>query len=408
MQSRARIEGKGVRGMKSLVNHRGVQVLVVLAIYLSIARFLPQGAHQGLYTVSVLIKDVLMWLLPLSVGCFIAHAICSFKKQAPLFIITLIIFEALSNFSSVWYAYFGGHLAAGYLPALKASSANFDFSPLWRLPLPRPSWWTADKGAILGVVVGCIAALTNRPLLKQLIYQGREKAQWLLSKIFARIIPLFILGFVARMYKTHLFQEVVVQYSTLIVWLFVLLAAYIVFLFALGNPMKHLFRSIKNLLPAGGIAFSSGCSISTMPWTIEGASKNLQNPSFAKAIIPATTNIQQIGDCIINTFLCFLLYQHFFGHAPDITTWAQFSVAFVLARFATAAVIGGAIFIMLPIYENYLSFSTEMIAIILAFNVILDPIVTSSNVIANGALCRVFEKVWNFVTEKLPVRNTGS
>ena len=38
-----------------------------------------------------------------------------------------------------------------------------------------------------------------------------------------------------------------------------------------------------------------------------------------------------------------------------------------------------------------------MIAIILALNVVLDPLITSCNVMANGALCRVFEKVWTFV-----------
>jgi Na+/H+-dicarboxylate symporter len=37
-----------------------------------------------------------------------------------------------------------------------------------------------------------------------------------------------------------------------------------------------------------------------------------------------------------------------------------------------------------------------MIALILALNVILDPLVTSCNVLANGALCRTFERVWHF------------
>ena len=79
---------------------------------------------------------------------------------------------------------------------------------------------------------------------------------------------------------------------------------------------------------------------------------------------------------------------------PDIITWVSFSFVFVLARFATAAVLGGAIFIMLPLYETYLDFNPEMIAIILALNVFLDPLITSGNVMANGALCRVFERVW--------------
>ncbi|MGD0665499.1 MAG: cation:dicarboxylase symporter family transporter [Rhabdochlamydiaceae bacterium] len=340
-----------------MLKHRGVQVLLILALYLSIAQFLPSEVHQGLYTISLFIKDLLMWLLPLTVGFFIAHAIGSFKRQAPLFIITLIIFEALSNFSSVWYAYLGGHLAAPHLPALKLAVSSYDFSELWRLPLFRPAWWAASKGAMLGLVLGCTAALTHIPFLQRVIDQGKDAAQWILSKV----LGIFIIG--SR-------------------W-----------------TIKDIVQSIKNLLPAAGLAFTSGCSISTMPWTIEGSAKNLQNPHLAKAIIPATTNIQQIGDCITNTFLCFLLYTHFFGHPPDFMTWATFSGVYILYRFATAAVLGGAIFIMIPIYESYLAFNAEMIAMIVAFNVILDPIVTSSNVIANGALCRVFEKVWIFVTE---------
>ncbi|MGV2432182.1 MAG UNVERIFIED_CONTAM: dicarboxylate/amino acid:cation symporter [Rickettsiaceae bacterium] len=139
------------------------------------------------------------------------------------------------------------------------------------------------------------------------------------------------------------------------------------------------------------MALTSSCSLSTMPWTIKGASLNLDNPDFAKAVIPATTNIQQIGDCIMHIFLCILIYNHFYGHIPDFDTLLRFSFVFAIARFATAAVLGGAIFILIPIYQSYLDFSDEMVAIIFALNVILDPIVTSSNVMANGGLARVLK-----------------
>jgi Na+/H+-dicarboxylate symporter len=391
--------------MRSIFKYQGMQVLILIVLYFSMAHLMPLVIHQGLYTISLFIKDLLMWMLPLTVGFFIASSVGSFKKQAPLFIISLILFETFSNFASVWYAYLGGHLAVDHLPPLKIATSNYDFTALWRLPIFRPAWWSADKGAFLGLVFGLIAALTKQPKLREFIEYGKQKAQWILTKLFSRVIPLFVLGFVARMYQMHLFQDVALPYSTLLVWLLILLALYLLALFTLGSNWNliDISRSIKNLLPAGGLAFTSGCSISTMPWTIEGTSKNLDDPSFAKAVIPATTNIQQIGDCITNTFLCFLLYRHFFGSAPDFAMWALFSAVFVIARFATAAVIGGAIFIMLPIYESYLSFNAEMIAIILAFNVILDPIVTSTNVIGNGALCRIYEKVWIFLKGKLPV-----
>ncbi|MBS0629280.1 MAG: cation:dicarboxylase symporter family transporter [Verrucomicrobia bacterium] len=389
--------------MLGLFKNRGIQVLLVIGIYLFIANSLPPALHQGFYTVSVFIKDLLVWLLPVTVGLFIAHTICSFEKRAPLFILALFLFEGISNFSSVWFALGGGHIAADFLPPIQMPAINVDFSPLWRLPFTKPAWWSADKGTLLGLVLGSIAIIGKQNVLRGWIARGKGIVQWILTRVFSRLIPLFILGFVARMHQTEILRHIFAHYAVLLVWMLGFLILYIFFLFLIGSgSWRGAFQSLKNLTPAGAIAFTSGCSLSTMPWTIEGAGKNLQNPEFAKAIIPATTNIQQIGDCIINTFLCFLIYNHFYGHPPDLNTLVNFTVMFVLARFATAAVIGGAIFIMLPIYETYLSFTPEMIAIILAFNVILDPIVTSSNVMANGALCRVFERVWMGLQRLLP------
>ncbi len=379
----------------SLLRHRSVQIVLAIALYLALRPFCPAVLHQGLYTISLFMKDLLLWMLPLTVSFFIAHAIFSFEKKAPLFILTLFLFEALSNGASVWYAYGCGHLAVGHVTPAQSHALNDAFGPLWRLGWTRPVWWSPDKGSVAGVILGLVATF-GYPALGPLLARGKGAAEWVLTRVFARLIPLFVLGFVARMVETHLLSQMVSHYADLLLWLVLFLALYIAFLFFLGSRSSPLsfIQHVKNLLPAMGVAFSSGCSLSTMPWTIEGTSKNLRNPDLAKALIPATTNIQQVGDCIINAFLCFLLYTHFQGHTPPLSVWIPFSAVFVLARFATAAVLGGAIFIMLPIYEAYLGFTPEMGALILAFNVILDPLVTCANVVGNGALCRIFERVW--------------
>jgi hypothetical protein len=380
----------------NFLKHRSVQVLLILSLYVLMAEFLPLGAHQFFYAISLLIKDILIWIMPLTVGLFIAYSVSSFQKKAPLFILTLLIFEGLSNFSSVWYAYVCAQFSADFLPSFGASTLSNEFSAMWRLPLTKPSWWSAEKGAIAGLLLGCFNAFGVHPFLTQVITRGKTTIEWILTRVFARLIPLFVLGFTVQIYQSGLLTHVFSHYALLVLWLFLFLVVYILALFVLGTgySLRKNFSSIKNLLPAGGISLTSGCSLSTMPWTIEGTAKNLKNPNLAQAIIPATTNIQQIGDCIAQAFLCFLIYRHFYGVNPDLLTWINFSIIFVLARFATAAVLGGAIFIMLPIYESYLNFTPEMIAIILALNVFLDPLITSSNVMANGALCRVFEHVW--------------
>ena len=378
------------------LRHRGVQVLLAITLYLLLAHALPNDAHRALYSVSVSIKEVLLWILPFTVGAFIANTICSFERRAPVFIIVLLVFEALSNFASVWYSYGCGHIVQCILPTISMEPSDHPFTALWGFPFARPFWWSSEKGVLAGLIIGCIGALGNFSGWRKRIETAKTVAQWTLTRVFSPLIPVFVLGFVARMYQTRVLHDVIGHYGLLVVCLAFFLLCYYALLLLLGNgwSIRKAYAASLNLWPAGGIAFTSGCSLSTMPWTIEGTSKNLSQPELARAVIPATTNIQQIGDCITNCFLCFLIYQQFFGRSPDFFVWLSFSAAFVLARYYTAAVIGGAIFIMLPIYESYLGFTSEMIAIILAFNVVLDPIVTSMNVLCNGALCRVFELVW--------------
>lgn len=381
--------------MLAVLKTRAVQVIGLIALYLISASFLPLIVHQTLYTISLLIKDLLLWVLPISIAFFIGHSISIFQKKALLFIISLALFEMISNFCSVSYAFCCGELITKHLSTFPAAQQiSLDFSPLWRLAIQKPIWWSADKGALFGVFLGFLSSFIKASPLIKILSHGKNCVEWVITKVFAKMIPIFILGFVARMHQLNLLTQMLNQYGTLLLWLILFLIFYITALFILGNGLSF-HRAIKNLLPAGTLAFTSGCSISTMPWTIKGTAKNLKTPSFAEAVIPTSTNVQQIGDCIANAFLCFLIYRNFFGLNPSIEEWAQFSVVFVLARFATAAVIGGAIFLMLPIYEKYLHFTPEMIAIILAFNVILDPIITTSNVMANGALCSLFERAWS-------------
>lgn len=383
-----------VKFLTLLSKQRSLQILLLIFLYLCFAPYLPMKAHQAFYTISLFIKDLLLWLLPITVTFFIAHTIFSFEKKAPLFILFLFLFETFSNAMSVWYAFGCGLIAKSHLSITSCETFIDDFAPLWRIGITKPSWWAADKGTFLGLILGLIA--TFQAPLGPFISEGKKVLEKILTKFFSRLIPLFILGFIAKIYQTQALYQMLMQYKDLLLSLLISLTSYIALLFLMGNrfSLSKALQSAKNLFPATAVAFSSGCSLSTMPWTIEGTSKNLQDPHLAKAIIPATTNIQQIGDCITNSFLAFFIYLHFNGHPPSFSLWISFSTVFVLARFATAAVLGGAIFVMLPIYESYLGFSAEMTAIILAFNVILDPFITSSNVIANGALCSIFEKSW--------------
>lgn len=382
--------------LKELWKQPGIRLIFALSLYLSLSPFLPSYCHQFFYSLSLTIKSLLLWLMPLIVLFYVAYTIQSFKKKAPLFLCVLLVFEGFSNFFSVWYSYGLGVLAKDFMPPLGSLQEIQGLKPLWTFPWQRPLWYGADKASLLGVVMGLMCLSPFEIFLKKNIEIGKKWSQNLLIYGFRPIIPLFIVGFVANLSASGSMKSLYIHLATIMPWLCFGLSFYIAILFFLSarQSFRKMWKHMRHMAPAGALALSSGCSLSTMPWTIEGTRKNLRQPDLADAIIPATTNIQQIGDCIANSFLCYILYTQFMGAPPALTLWIPFSVVFTLARFTTAAVLGGAVFIMLPIYETYLHFTPTMIALMLAFNVIMDPIITSANVMANGALCSVFERLW--------------
>src|ERR1700722_11754376 len=186
-----------------IIKQRSVHVFVILSGYLLLADILPPLSHQIFYSLSLLIKDSLIWIMPLTVCFFIANSVSSFERKAPLFIIALLFFEAFSNLSSVWYAYFCAEFAVDHLPSFGVSTLSSDFTALWRLPFNKPSWWSAEKGAILGLVLGCLNAFHKSHFLTQTLLRGKGIIEWILTRIFARLIPLFILGFAVQLYQTN-------------------------------------------------------------------------------------------------------------------------------------------------------------------------------------------------------------
>ena len=90
--------------------NRSLQILTLVSIYLLTVSFLPESTSSFLYSLSLIIKDLLLWMLPLTVTFFIAFAISSFQKKALLFVASLFLFEAISNFASIWYAYGCAHI----------------------------------------------------------------------------------------------------------------------------------------------------------------------------------------------------------------------------------------------------------------------------------------------------------
>lgn len=378
------------------------RIISVVVGFILISPYLDITVHRGLYTSSLLIKDILMFVLPLMIAVFVSSSLASFKAKAPLLIVSLLLFEFVSNASSVMYAYLVGMASLDQLQGIAKPEAAQGIEPFFSIGFLRPKFWSGDKGMFLGVVVGLVTVFWPQAPWFDGLIRVREAINNIFAQWISKLAPLFLVGFMSNMYVSGLGDLVNVSYVVSFGIATAALVIYVVFLYgvAAGFHPKQAITFMKNAFPSFMMALSTMCSITTMPYTIACAEKNLQNPALAKMIIPATTNIQQIGDCLLNAFFCIILLKTFDMPIPDFGAWLVFVGVFATARFATAGVLGGAIFVMMPIYERYLGFTPDMLAMIFALNVLFDPIVTVGNVYANGALCIVFEKFWNGLDTK--------
>lgn len=388
----------------AIMNFSFLRQTPVLLLFIAIMVFLwgqmlPLTIIQGCYTISIFFKDSLLWVLPLAIASFIATTILGFREKAVLFIGVLLIFEGASNTLSVIYAYGVGNLSQSIIPFFPEQTAHITATtlmPSWSISAWRPAFWAADKAVFFGVFLGLWAAYGQSEMLSLFLIKIRDVSRFMFAKIFMPLIPIYVLGFLLQMNYSGLLHQVMKSYSGVFILLICAISLYIlgIFIIAAGFEKNRLGLIIRHIWPTGVIAFSAMSSAATMPFTIAAAEKNLQDPKLAGLIIPATTNIQQVGDCIANALLCLVLLKTFGKPLPEFGAWIVFTSVFVLARFTTVGILGGAIFIMVPIYEQYLGFTPEMVSLIIALNVVLDPLITAANVMANGGLCVVFEKVW--------------
>ena len=355
---------------------------------------IPYDFARGFYTFSIFLKDCLMLFLPVAIMIYISTALKDFKKNTAFVILIIILFEAISNTSSVWFAYFAVKLSSFDFVLLPPSSLK-DLETFFSISFLKPNFWSPDKGVILGSILGVLLSYKSLPKLLRLLEHGLFIVNFVLKNIFAKSVPLFAFGFLLNLSHSGLLEDISSGFSYVFCMLSLAMTLYLAILFLVGAGFNFSlsWEHFINTLPSGIIAFTSMSSAATMPYTIQGAEKNLKRPVLARMIIPATTNIQQVGDCLINSFMCLVILLSFGRPMPSFYDWGLFTGAFIIARYATTAVAGGAIFVMLPIYEAYLGFTPQEISIILALNVILDPFVTASNVLGNGALAIILEKI---------------
>jgi Na+/H+-dicarboxylate symporter len=164
--------------------------------------------------------------------------------------------------------------------------------------------------------------------------------------------------------------------------------------------IQKFFFYIKNVAPAVITGFGSMSSAAALPLSIKAAEENSSRRENSSIIVPASVNIHLVGDCFFIPMMALAITASFGFPLPEFSQYLVFAFYFVLAKFAVAAVPGGGILVMLPILQNYLGFSADMLGLITALYILFDPIITACNVAGNGAMALIFDKIVSAMGKK--------
>ena len=371
--------------------YRQIILALIFGAALLFSESLPEPAKAFFYGLSLSVKSLILFVLPIVVFGLLFKTLQEFSKKASSLIFVILFGIILSNFSSTLTAFLPGSLAYGLDMSLKLPKEILPLEPLFVFNLPQII--PTREAMLLGLVSGLVLSRFFPAFSKSLsIFFERGVAR--LLKGITLLIPLLILGFIVKMKHDQILGLMIKNYALIFVWVLAAALSYILFLYLLasGFRLKLAFERIKNILPASLTGFGAMSSAAAMPLTILGAEKNGKDPSLAASFIPATVNVHLVGDCFAIPIFSFAILKSFGMAMPDLITYFLFASYFVFAKFSVAAIPGGGILVMLPILEKTLGFTPEMLALITALYILFDPVITGMNVLGNGALALILEK----------------
>ncbi|MBY0282319.1 MAG: dicarboxylate/amino acid:cation symporter [Alphaproteobacteria bacterium] len=378
---------------------------LILLFSLMFGHIVPAQAKSFIYSLSLILKETLIFFLPFLIFAFLFSSMCQLQKGALKFALFLIPLICLSNFTSAMVAYGVGNVALGnnHLLSAVAHTSETSLEPIWTIIFPKLI--SNDYALLFGILFGIAFAFFAPQQAQRLSEKLLGITSFILKRLFIPVMPIFILGFSLKLQHEQILATICKDY----LFVFILIASaaygYIFFLYGFFNSFKGKawFTSIQNMIPALVSGFSTMSSAASMPFTILGSEKNISRPEIARAVIPATANNHLVGDCFAIPIFALAILVSFNSSLPSYSDYCIFAFYFVLAKFAVAGVPGGGVLVMLPVLEQHLGFSPMMLSLITTLYIIFDPLITSANVAGNGAFAMFFSKVYGTISKETAV-----
>jgi Na+/H+-dicarboxylate symporter len=342
--------------------------------------------------ISLAIKEIILFFLPLIIFMLLFGACAYFSKNAPRIIARILLLICLSNAIATITGSGIGLLFYKAPMAFAAMSTVAELIPSFAFRLPAII--RNDLAMLSGILMGILLP-RYFPNFSQRANEIFAQAISKILQVIRIVLPAFIFGFTLKICHEDSLVAFFKNYAAPFGIVIAVSLLYILFLYALavGFSWRVVCQCVKNMLPAISCAFCSMSSAATMPITIECVGRNGRDETLARSTVPISTNVHLIGNNFTISILAFAILAGHQAPFPPVLSIGSFIIWAMLAKFSVVGVPGGSILVMLPILERYLHFEGEMCSAIFTINILACPIITAINVFGNGALALLAERL---------------
>lgn len=379
------------------------RILIAVALGIGLGYILPLPVVRGFVTFNAIFSQFISFLVPLIIVGLVTPAICRMGKGAG----RMLLYTFLLAYGSTLIAgIFSYASSATVLPRLitpdaatAATAASTAVEPFFTLAIPPIL--DVMTALVSAFIFGIFLNMSDGKALTAIFYDLERVVTLAISKILIPLLPLFIFGIFLKMSYTGEAGPIMHLFAKVILFIFALSVAYILFIFAVAGIVsrKNPFRALATMLPAYVTALGTSSSAATIPVTLAQTKKCGVRPEVAGFTVPLCATIHLPGS-IIKIVACSLTIMVMQGLPYSFSLFFGFIALLAITMVAAPGVPGGAIMAAIGLIASMLGFGETDQALIIALYIVMDCFGTACNVTCDGAI--------SMITDRLKISKCGN
>ncbi len=377
-----------------------IQLILILAGVFLFGEFIPDPLKSFFYTISISFRSILLFAVPFIILIFSLGILIENEEKAIQFMSMLVLFVCLSYFFAIMLSYATNLDMVMYFEhwfSSKPSMETVELLPLWRLELEPVL--TSEAALLVGLLLGLFFSFWRPPQIIAVIKYSNKMMMYLMGVLLIRLLPLFVFGFILKLNCQGILGSVFEMYFPILGMVLIINIIYM--LLILGIQRKFIFLRMPEIyvhkLFFQFFKVMPLLSLAVMPASLETFEKKKkmalqQNTNLLLNMQRYPTNKHMLRDCFCLPIIMIIMIFVFDIAMPGFAQYMNFTQFYMITRFIMPTVPSASLFVFLPGFENYLGFTPEMAAFIMAFYILLDPVITIENILGRNGPIMFFTK----------------